>query len=29
MRRTRPIEAGVYDLNRYKKVADLMADETG
>ena len=29
MRRTRPIEAGIYDLNRYKKVADLMADETG
>jgi len=29
MRRTRPIEAGVYDLNRYKKVADLMADESG
>jgi len=26
MRRTRPIQ-GVYDLNRYKKVADLMADE--
>ena len=29
MRRTRPVEAGVYDLNRYKKVADLMADESG
>jgi hypothetical protein len=29
MRRTRPVEAGVYDLNRYKKVADLMADENG
>ena len=29
MHRTRPVEAGVYDLNRYKKVADLMADETG
>jgi len=26
-RRVDPIEAGVYDLNRYKKVADLMADE--
>ena len=29
MRRTLPVEAGVYDLNRYKKVADLMADESG
>jgi len=29
MRRTRPVEAGVYDLNRYKKVADLMSDESG
>jgi len=29
MRRTRPVEAGIYDMNRYKKVADLMADETG
>jgi hypothetical protein len=29
MRHTRPVEAGVYDLNRYKKVADLMADESG
>jgi len=29
MRRTRPVEAGVYDMNRYKKVADMMADETG
>jgi hypothetical protein len=29
MRRTRPAEAGVYDMNRYKKVADMMADETG
>jgi hypothetical protein len=27
-RRTNPIDAGSYDLNRYKKVADLMADET-
>jgi len=29
LRRTSPVEAGVYDMNRYKKVADLMADETG
>jgi hypothetical protein len=29
MRRDSPVEAGVYDLNRYKKVADLMADENG
>jgi hypothetical protein len=29
MRRTRPVEAGIYDMNRYKKVADMMADETG
>lgn len=29
MRRTSPVEAGVYDMNRYKKVADLMADESG
>ena len=29
MRRNSPVEAGVYDMNRYKKVADLMADETG
>jgi hypothetical protein len=29
MRRTVPVEAGVYDMNRYKKVADLMADESG
>jgi hypothetical protein len=28
MQRTSPVEAGVYDLNRYKKVADLMADES-
>ena len=27
MRRTSPIEAGVYDMSRYKKVADLLADE--
>ncbi len=26
-RRVAPIRAGMYDLNRYKKVADLMADE--
>ena len=29
MRRTNPIEAGVYDMNRYKRVADLMAEEEG
>jgi len=29
MRRTRPLEAGIYDMNRYKRVADMMADETG
>jgi hypothetical protein len=29
MRRASPVEAGVYDLNRYKKVADLMADVSG
>jgi hypothetical protein len=29
LRRTRPVEAGIYDMNRYKKVADLMAAETG
>ena len=28
MRRTHPINAAVYDLNRYKKMADLMANET-
>lgn len=27
MRRTHPVDAGVYDLSRYKKVADLMSDE--
>jgi len=27
MRRSSPIEAGVYDMNRYKKVADLLTDE--
>jgi len=26
MRRKLPVEAGMYDLNRYKKVSDLMAD---
>jgi len=29
MRHVSPVEAGVYDMNRYKKVADLMADESG
>jgi len=29
MRRHVPIEAGVYDLNRYKKVNDLISDENG
>jgi hypothetical protein len=29
MRRTHPVEAGVYDMNRYGKVADMMTDETG
>ena len=29
MRRVRPVEAGVYDMNRYKKVADLKADDAG
>jgi hypothetical protein len=28
LQRTSPLEAGIYDMNRYKKVADLMADET-
>ncbi len=27
MRRSSPTDAGIYDLNRYKKVADLMVDE--
>jgi len=27
LRRTSPIERGIYDMNRYKKVADLVADE--
>jgi hypothetical protein len=29
LRRFYPIQAGVYDLNRYKKVNDLLSDETG
>jgi hypothetical protein len=29
MRRTSPVAAGIYDMNRYKKVSDLMADEPG
>ena len=29
MRRHVPIQAGVYDLNRYKKVGDLMTDDSG
>ena len=29
MRRRHPIQAGVYDLNRFKKVRDLMSDENG
>jgi len=29
MRRISPVEAGIYDLNRYKKLADLMADGSG
>ena len=29
MRETRPLEAGVYDLSRYKKVSNLMRDEQG
>jgi hypothetical protein len=28
MRRVRPVDAGIYDLSRYKKVTDLTADET-
>ena len=27
MRRTEPLAAGVYDLSRYKKTADLISDE--
>jgi hypothetical protein len=29
LRRHQPIQAGVYDLNRYKKVSDLLSDENG
>ncbi|MFC1773616.1 fatty acid cis/trans isomerase [Pseudomonadota bacterium] len=29
MRQNSPVEAGVYDMNRYRKLVDLMADETG
>jgi hypothetical protein len=29
MQRTRPVEAGIYDLNRYKRLVDMMADENG
>jgi hypothetical protein len=29
MRRHVPVQAGVYDLNRYKKVKDLLTDENG
>jgi hypothetical protein len=29
LRRYHPIQAGVYDLNRYKKVNDLLSDENG
>jgi hypothetical protein len=29
LRRHHPIQAGVYDLNRYKKVSDLLSDEAG
>jgi hypothetical protein len=29
MKQTRPLEAGVYDLSRYKKVSQLMSDEEG
>ena len=29
IRRNRPVEAGIFDMNRYKKVTDMMADETG
>jgi hypothetical protein len=28
LQRTRPVEAGIYDLNRYKKVADLVSGES-
>jgi hypothetical protein len=29
MRRKSPVEAGIYDMNRYKEVTDLMADKPG
>ena len=29
MKHTRPVEAGVYDLSRYKKVSELMSDTQG
>lgn len=29
LRQTSPVEAGIYDLNRYRKVSDLMVDESG
>ena len=29
MRQTRPLEAGVYDLSRYQKVADMISDKNG
>ncbi|MCP5192455.1 MAG: fatty acid cis/trans isomerase [Pseudomonadales bacterium] len=29
MRQTRPLEAGVYDLSRYKKVSDMVNDDEG
>jgi hypothetical protein len=29
MRQTRPLEAGVYDLSRYKKVAEMISDKNG
>ncbi len=29
MKQTQPLDAGVYDLSRYKKVADMMRDEKG
>ncbi len=29
MHQTRPLEAGVYDLSRYQKVADMISDKNG
>jgi len=29
VRRFNPVEAGIYDMNRYKKLSDLTADESG